>query len=192
MVRVAHPAVQAVVLSAQARIGGAFVHQERPAENLKRHTKRPQSSNDPPFTSTPFDTTARRGPFADWVDVRDQGAASEKGDFVFPVLEVSLPSTPFLAQLIAQDPGRKVAVDDDEKPRQRFETSSMEKSQGGSLVLRNFKSGLGRAQRNQSAAANAYQRTAEIATEYIIQRYHLVTDSDGLFISDTKHVSFVV
>lgn len=64
--------------------------------------------------------------------------------------------------------------------------------QGGGLVPTSTETDLINAQRRHFEQVNAYRKTITMATDFIVRRYHLATDFQGLTITDDRAVEMVV
>jgi hypothetical protein len=96
-----------------------------------------------------------------------------------------------MAQLMSQDqvPGA-AAVRTDSPPVGK---TVLDAVQGGvGSVAKYTETDLANAQRSHFEQVNAYRKTVTMATDFIVRRYHLVTDFQGLMITDARAVEMVV
>lgn len=116
--------------------------------------------------------------------------ASDRRPTSFPHPSLLKPQTPFMAQLMSQDRVPGVAVGADTLPM--GEAAPTAGRDGGALVAKVAEVDLATAQRRHYEQVDAYRRTVTMATDFIVRRYHLATDFQGLMITDDRAVELVI
>lgn len=138
----------------------------------------------PDAAETPIPPPARSRP-----SLRGRRATDRRGGS-FPHPTQLKPQTPFMAQLMSQNQVPGAAAVRMESPP--LGETAPNAGQGGGLVPTSTETDLINAQRRHFEQVNAYRKTITMATDFIVRRYHLATDFQGLTITDDRAVEMVV
>lgn|GEM_PF-4724582 len=122
--------------------------------------------------------------------LRGRRATDRRGGS-FPHPTQLKPQAPFMAQLMSQDQVPGAAAVPAAGPPAGAATANAEGG-GGSVVPKYAGSDLANAQRRHHEQVDAYRRTITMATDFIVRRYHVATDFQGLMITDARAVETVV
>ncbi len=121
--------------------------------------------------------------------LRGRRATDRRGGS-FPHPTQLKPQAPFMAQLMSQDQVPGAAVRTAGAPA--GEATANANGGSGSVATKFAESDLANAQRRHHEQVDAYRRTITMATDFILRRYHLATDFQGLMITDDRAVEMVV
>lgn len=190
--RALQTAHEAAANSAHARVVGAGVLPTRHPAKLNGDGRRADAFYAPSLklerpeaAEAPTTTPARPRP-----PLRGRRASDRRGGS-FPHPAQLKPQTPFMAQLMSQDQVPGAAAVRTESPPVG-ETAPGAGQGGGGLVATYAETDLVNAQRRHFEQVDAYRKTVTMATDFIVRRYHLATDIQGLMITDDRAVEMVV
>lgn len=114
-------------------------------------------------------------------------AAGEERRPRFPAPGLLKPPAPFVAQLLTQEQRRQAGGD-----RRARATDGGPAGAAGLPVPQRRESDLATAQRRHFEQVNAYRKTESMAAEFIIRRYRLAADFEGVMLADIGTVEMTV
>lgn len=182
--RALQTAHEAAAIAAQAPVAGAGVLPTRHPAKLNGDRRRTDAYASP--LSKLDNPEPAQAPPAAPPKLQRGRRATDRRPTAFPHPSQLKPQSPFMAQLMGQDqPAPAVAA--------RLDVAAPASPVvAAKPPVRLAESDLVTAQRRHFEQVGAYRKTVTMATDFIIRRYHLAADFQGLMIGDSRAVEMLV